>query len=182
LRRGEVLGLRWKDFDPQTGKLSICGQLIEYKDHSVEWVAPKTASSLRSVTLPPQTVGLLTALKRQAAEWRLRLGRGAGLGDAFMFTERNDRESPIRPDKLTVSFTRHCDRNALPDFTFHGTRHTHLTALLRSVGKAGAKAVSQRAGHSDITMTLRVYQTVFEEDDSQLASLAGDFLSTKNKS
>jgi integrase len=56
-----------------------------------------------------------------------------------------------------------------PHFTFHGTRHAHLTEVLRKVGKAGAKAVSQRAGHADIMTTLSVYQAVFESDDANLA-------------
>src|SRR4029077_1015709 len=52
LLRGEVLGLRWKDFDPATGKLSINGQLVEYDDGTVERVTPKTANAIRTITLP----------------------------------------------------------------------------------------------------------------------------------
>jgi integrase len=182
LRRGEVLGLRWKDFDPATGKLSINGQLVEYDDGTVERVTPKTANAIRTITLPPETVELLTTLRREAAELRLQLGRGgSGLGDTYMFTAHGDGETPVKPKNFGQLFAFHCDRHGLPGFTFQGARHTHLTALLRSVGKAGAKAVSQRAGHSDITTTLRVYQTVFEEDEAALAALASGLLNNNKK-
>jgi integrase len=47
LRRGEVLGLRRGDVDLSTGKVNVQGQLVRYKDNSIEWKAPKTAKGVR---------------------------------------------------------------------------------------------------------------------------------------
>ena len=58
-------------------------------------------------------------------------------------------------------------------------RHTHITTLLQRVGKAGAKAVSRRAGHANLSTTLEVYQTVFEEDDRALADLSAGLFNRK---
>jgi integrase len=51
--------------------------------------------------------------------------------------------------------------------------------LLQRVGKAGAKAVSQRLGHADIAVTLRVYQTVLADDDRELADMMGTICTPK---
>jgi integrase len=180
LRRGEVLGLRWKDVDLNSGKLSVNGQLVEYQDHSVQWKAPKTAAGTRTISLPSAAVDLLHRIRRQAAETRLRLGvGGGGLDDAYVFTA--DGETPHKPSRLSRSFSAHCDAHGLPEFTFHGTRHTHLTELLRRVGKAGAKAVSERAGHADLTTTLKIYQTVFVGDDENLAELSAGLIGSARR-
>jgi integrase len=170
LRRGEVCGLRWKDIDLTAGKLFVRGQLAQYHDRSVEWVAPKTAKGERAISLPAQTVELLRTLRKEAAATRLKLGLGGGLEDAYVFTWNGDGMSPIKPKQLGQAFSRYCDRHGLPEFTFHGARHTHITELLKRVGKAGAKAVSERAGHANLITTLSIYQTVFESDDALIGA------------
>jgi integrase len=180
LRRGEVCGLRWKDIDLNNGTLRVAGQLVQYEDNSIAWSPPKTESGARTISLSADTVELLTKLYRQTIETRLRLGRGRdGLEDAYVFTHRNDCETPIKPRNLGESFRWHCNHHGLPEFSFHGIRHTHITELLKHVGKEGAKAVSQRAGHADINVTLSVYQTVFESDDRKLAELSSGLVKKK---
>ena len=63
--------------------------------------------------------------------------------------------------------------------TFHTVRHTHITTLLQRVGKAGAKAVSRRAGRANLSTTLEVYQAVFEEDDRALGDLSAGLFNRK---
>ncbi len=178
LRRGEVLGLRRKDIDLAGARLHVRGQLVEYHDGTNEWKAPKTDAGARTVSLPPDVVNVLRDVLREALEARMRSGVGAdGLDDAPVFTR--DGVTPIRPGTLSQSFNELCDEIGFPHFTFHGARHTHATMLLQKVGKSGAKAVSQRLGHADVTVTLRVYQSVFEEDDRELAGLMGPIAGTR---
>jgi integrase len=51
---------------------------------------------------------------------------------------------------------------------FHDLRHTHASGLI-SAGHS-IKAVSRRLGHSDISMTLKVYAHLMPDDDAKLAS------------
>jgi integrase len=178
LRLGEVIGLRHKDVDLANAKLYVRGQLIQYRDGTLEWKAPKTAAGARTVAISNELVGVLRDAIRATLEARMKAGLGgAGLEEAPVFSR--DGLSWIKPRDLSKSFSTLCDRIGLPAFTFHGTRHTHGTALLKRVGPAGAKAVSQRLGHADIRVTLAVYQTVFEEDDRALADLQGPLLANR---
>lgn len=175
LRRGELCGLRWRDVDLDGARVHVRGQLIQYRDGTYDYVEPKTESGLRTVAIAAELVDMLRALRIETAQGMMRLGAGGKIGDGWVFTR--DFDNPIRPGTLTESFTLHCEAIGLRlkgerGFTFHGTRHTHLTALLRKVGKAGAKAVSERAGHADLLITLRTYDRVFESDDRNLAELS----------
>lgn len=175
LRRGEACGLRWNAIDFTEAKLHVLGQLVQYADQSVEWTPAKTDAGLRSISLGAEAVELLRDMRRAAAERRLALGQGGKLDDAYVFV-RDDGVTPIKPGTLGSMLRRHCDEHGFKDFSFHVARHTHLTHLLARVGKSGAKAVSQRAGHADLTTTLSIYQTVFEEDDRALADMTGGLI------
>lgn len=180
LRRGEMLGLRWGDVDLANAQLHVRGQIVQYRDNTMEWRAPKTESGARTVSIAHELVDVLRARRLAVMQERIKGGLGGKLDEAYVFTE--DGVSPLKPNNLTHMFKYHCERLGLPArFSLHGTRHTHLTMLLRAVGKEGAKAVSQRAGHADIVTTLRTYQTVFESDDRNLANLTSGMFKTKKK-
>jgi integrase len=178
LRRGEVIGLRWKDIDLDAAKVRVVGQMMHYRDGTVEWLEqPKTAAGVRTIALATEYIALLRQLKIEAAKLRLKAGLGGGLEDAWVFTR--DGVNWIKPGTFGQAFSDHCDQHGFPELTAHGVRHTHITSLLRKVGKTGAKAVSERAGHADLMITLRIYQTVFEEDDIALGELSGGLLGSK---
>ncbi len=151
LRRGELLGLRWKDIDLAKGTLTVAQSLEQTKD-GLRFKPPKTKSSRRSITLPPVIVEMLRRHRTDQTEARLKIGLGRD-PDGLVFT-RADGE-PIVPDELSKSFVRLARRARLDGVTLHGLRHTHITQLLgRGVP---LKVVSERAGHSSVAFTLDVY-------------------------
>jgi integrase len=94
-----------------------------------------------------------------------------GFGDKPVFC--NCRGGFIRGyNLLRCSFQPILVRAGLPRIRFHDLRHTHATALL-SKGHP-IKAVSQRLGHSGISVTLRVYAHVLPNDDAKLAGAVQD--------
>jgi len=178
LRRGEVLGLRWGDVDLDGARLHVRGQLVQYRDASVAWVPTKTEAGERSISLAADAVALLRSLRVAAGELRMRAGLGGKLDDLYVFSADGG-ATPYRPARLGENFGEHCEAAGLAGVTFHAVRHTHITTLLQRVGKSGAKAVSKRAGHANLSTTLEVYQTVFEEDDRALADLSAGLFNRK---
>lgn len=59
--------------------------------------------------------------------------------------------------------------NITPVLTAHELRHTHLTIMLLLTNKI--KAVSQRAGHSNIQMTLDTYVEPLEDEDIYISEI-----------
>ena len=73
-----------------------------------------------------------------------------------MFTQLDG--SPIDPDRVSKEFPKLVRAEGLPHLTFHGLRHAHATLAL-SAG-VNPKIVSERLGHSSISVTMDIYSHV----------------------
>jgi integrase len=152
MRRGEVLGLRWQDVDLDAGRVSISQTLIVVGGYEVQFSEPKTASGRRMIALDPQTVAALREHKqRQMLERSL---MGDAYEDADLVFARED-GAPLHPDSFSDAFWRHAKAEKLPRIRFHDLRHTHATLALAA--GVHPKVVSERLGHSSITITLDTY-------------------------
>ena len=70
LRRGEICGLRWEDFDADTGKLKIRRAIHKKKGGGLIVGETKTETGTRTIVLPPSTAELLRKRKETAvSEW-----------------------------------------------------------------------------------------------------------------
>ena len=92
MRRGEVLGLTWRNVDLDAARLVVSQQIL-----SVEYAASvadvKTTNSRRTIDLDPRTVAVLRAWRRQQLEQKLSTGRRGD--DEFVFTRPTaDRSTP----------------------------------------------------------------------------------------
>jgi integrase len=159
MRRGEVLGLRWRDTDLDAGRVAVRQTLAAVRDvdgqvgrHVLVFGEPKTTKGRRTVPLPPQTVAVLRAhRKAQAAE---RLLAGADYHDQdLVFAEPDG--SPIHPDKFRKRFEIRIGRSGLPPIRFHDLRHTYATLALRA--SVHPKVVAEVLGHANISITLDTY-------------------------
>lgn len=66
--------------------------------------------------------------------------------------------TPIRPDTITRVFRNEAKEVGLNELTFHGLRHTH--AVLMLAANVHPKIVSERLGHSTVSITLDLYSHV----------------------
>ena len=73
LRRGEALGLRWRDIDWERKRLHV-RQCVEVLDGAAHLTTPKTAAALRSVTLFAESVAALAAHRKRQLARRLATG------------------------------------------------------------------------------------------------------------
>jgi integrase len=82
LRRGEVLGLRWRDVDLLKGTLQV-SQAVEVIGGELHITAPKTERSHRTLTLPAALVPEITRHRKERSSQRLKLGLGKDQGTSF---------------------------------------------------------------------------------------------------
>ncbi|MGO8870497.1 MAG: tyrosine-type recombinase/integrase [Acidimicrobiales bacterium] len=125
---------------------------------------PKTAKSAREIALDPETVGILRSHKATLASRRAGTGNIIDAQD-LVFTWDDGR--PIHPEVISSKFDRLADGAGLPWIRLHDLRHSYATAAL----EAGIplKVVSQRLGHSSISITGDIYSHVRPEIDQSAA-------------
>lgn len=179
MRRGEVLGLKWEQVDLKAGKIRVREALLQTRAEGLAYAEPKTDKGKRSVLLPEVLVDALRRHKGQQAELRLQMGEG-WQNHGLVICQ--DDGTPRTPDNLTHSFAKLAKRLGLPEgLTFHDLRHTHITHLLLS--GVPLQAVSERAGHSSVAITLTLYghllpgiqEEAAQKADAHLKRAVGEF-------
>jgi integrase len=141
MRRGEVLGLRWADLDLDGGWLSVRQTLVVI-DNQPQLSQPKTTRGSRRLALDPGTVTALRVHRKAQAAERLAIGP-AWSDEDLVFTCQDGRA--LQPEYVRRQFDRR----------FHDLRHTHATLALQA--GVHPKVVSERLGHTTVTMTLDIY-------------------------
>ncbi len=155
LRRSELLGLRWKDMDLDLGTLSVVQTLHHLKDGRTVFEAPKSAKGRRMVALTPSAALTLKA-HRERLEADLALLGTPLVGDRLVFSNLDG--NPFLPDTITHVFVKIARRAGLPGIRFHDLRHTHASLMLKQ--GIHPKIVSERLGHSTVSITLDTYSHV----------------------
>ena len=74
MRRGEMLGLEWKDIDFQTGVIHIQRTSNYTKARGIYTDTTKTESSVRFIKVPMEIIDILAVYKAEQDEERLELG------------------------------------------------------------------------------------------------------------
>ena len=132
----------------------------------------KTQKSRRAIALGSSTVDLLRSVKTKQLERRLSAGPVWHDQD-FVFTQADGK--PLHPDKVCNEFHKIVVENNLPHLTLHGFRHAHATLIL-SAG-VHPKVVSERLGHSNVSITLDVYSHLLPGLQDAAAQAVDDALS-----
>lgn len=143
MRRGEALGLRWCDVDLEAGHLAVRQNIVE-AGRELRISSPKTARGRRLVAIDQRTAEVLANHRAGSAPTDL-----SDLVFACCF------ERAISPTTVTKRFRQVAQEAGLPPIRLHDLRHTHATLAL----EAGVhpKIVSERLGHSTVSLTLDVY-------------------------
>ena len=154
MRRGELAGLRWSDVDLDAGVLAVRRSrvTVAYRVHEAE---PKTRSSRRTISLDARVVAVLRSHRRRQLEERLAWGQ-AWIDTGYLFTYEDG--SPMHPERISVLFGRLVASTELSKVRFHDLRHTSASLMLAA--GVHPKIVSERLGHSSVSITLDLYSHV----------------------
>lgn len=155
LRRGELLGLRWRDLDLEANTLSSVHTVISV-DYAVLSSTPKTAAGRRSVVFDARTAEVMKRHRLNQNEERVSVELGPALADDLVFSGPDG--SPIHPNGFSDRFDRLVRAVNIPRLTVHGLRHTHATLMLKA--NVHPRVVQERLGHANIAVTLQTYSHV----------------------
>ena len=155
MRRGEVLGLRWRDVDFSTDRLHIEQQLQRIGADLIQGPV-KTEAGRRWLPLTPEVRdGLLTRhIEAYGEEASMGTGDTNPHPDDLVFLSSTG--TPVDPKNFVRTFHEIRDKAGLPRITVHHTRHTAATTL-KDLG-VPARDAQLILGHSHITTTQQLYQ------------------------
>lgn len=170
LRRGELLGLAWADFDLDARTLAVRqavrkrktarrddGNYAAGSSNRIELAELKTRRSRRTLFL---TEGVVDALQAHSERQKLARTEAGTLWveSGLMFTSAIG--TPVDPDNFAKQFVRLCESAGLGHWHPHEARHSAASVMLAQ--GVPLEVVSEVLGHSSIYITKDVYGHLVE--------------------
>lgn len=149
-RRGEICGLQWKDINFKENKITIAGNLCYTKDKGVYLDTPKNGK-VRTVDVDASLMALLQQLRRDQFQ---------KFFAPYVFTQE-DYPDPMHPQSPTRYLKKFSVKYNVPDLHPHKLRHSFASIAITN--GADIASVSEKLGHSDKSVTLRMYTHADQE-------------------
>jgi integrase len=164
IRRGELLGLRWKDFNEEESSIKLIQQLVKVGSKHVIRDLKTDSSQNRVIVMPEEvTIALKDYKQIKKQEYKAQCYNAtdleAMLSDGLVFT--NESGNYIQPRNFTRAFKGALKAANLPDIPWHSMRHSF--AMLSLQQGVDIKTLQSDLGHSDISTTLNRYGHVSKE-------------------
>lgn len=163
IRRGEACGLEWSDIDWRNETVTIRRNAQYTPEAGVYITTPKNGKS-RTVDIGLDVLELLLQLRTEQARQSI---------SRYVFTQDHSPDI-IHPQSPTRYFKKFGQRYGVEDFHPHKLRHT--SASLAITNGADVVSVSERLGHSDTAVTLRMYAHANEESIRRAGQTVRDAL------
>jgi integrase len=178
LRIGELLALKWGDFNEKQGAIRVTKTLYNPNNHFEKYqlLTPKTKGSVRTIKIDEMLINMLKKHRLKQNEIKLK-NRLVYQDNEFIFV-REDGHPQLR--KVVETRLKRLLKKAEieKNITPHSFRHTH-TSLLIEAG-VGIKEIQQRLGHTDINTTMNIYAhmtaNMEEKASQQFSKLMKDLL------
>lgn len=147
MRQGEILGLSWNNID-LSNKIIRVTQILERDGKSIKH-GTKTNSGMRSISISDDVVIELGKHKTRMDQEKEYYNEKNNL---LVFTSKG---KPVYAETITKIMRRKIKDINLQPIRFHDLRHTSASLMLM-LG-IHPKIVSERLGHSSVTITLDTY-------------------------
>jgi integrase len=176
MRRGEVLGLRWRDLDLEGARLVVEQTLVAPR-YVLTFSEPKTQQGRRSIDLDPETLAVLRAHRVRQAQEQLAFGPDYAASELVF---RSSDGTPVIPALFSLAFKKVVKDAGLATIRLHDLRHTHVALLARA--GVPAKVIQERVGHHSAGFTLDNYGGTFPSQHrdaaDRFAALVGASVAT----
>ena len=175
-RRGELLGLEWKDINWGNNLISIrrtSNYTVEQGNYTD---TTKTKMSQRTLKFPDYVMELLRELKVEQETEAERIG-SKWVNTDRLFTRWDG--SPMGNCTPYSWFRKFCKNNNIRFCDLHSLRHTHASILIHS--GVDIATVSADLGHTSSNTTLGIYIHEFQEAQARTSDIIAEALNFENK-
>ena len=150
IRRGECCGLRWQNIDFKANTIMIAGNLCYTPQKGIYLDTPKSGK-VRTIDVDPEIISLLRELRQEQASHAI---------SNYVFTQPNSPE-PMHPQSPARYMQKFSKKYGVPNLHPHKLRHTFASIAITN--GADVASVSEKLGHSDKAVTLRMYTHADQE-------------------
>ena len=175
-RRGELLGLEWKDIDWENCVISVKRTSNYTAEKGIYTDTTKTKKSQRSLKFPIVVMDLLRAFKEEQEEERERIGDKWQDHDR-LFTKWNG--LPMNPQTPYGWFMEFCEKHDFRFCNIHSMRHSHASILIAA--GVDVATVSADLGHSNCNTTLGIYTHEFAMQKARTSDIIGQSINFQIK-
>ena len=161
LRKGELVALLWSDLDVERRTLSVSKQVVRAEGRELKVTRPKTATSIRKISIPKEAVELLMQEHEKHPD------------NPYMFPSPKTGEMWF-PDSVVNLHRKILKDAGLEHIRFHDLRHTFATLALQN--GVDVKTLSCMLGHYDAGFTLRTYAHATRQMQEHAAEKMGNFM------
>jgi integrase len=176
LRRGELCGLEWKDFDLDEKRMRIVRSSQYIGNKTIVPKEPKTKSGIRELSIGATVCQMLREYRFWQTQERFKVGDQWNDTDR-LFTQWNG--LPIHPDTVTDWFKKFILKNKFPYVTLHSLRHTNATLMLAE--GVDIATLSKRLGHANTATSLNIYAHALRSKDTEAADKLENALNIQSK-
>ena len=173
-RRGEMLGLEWKDIDWEHNVISVRRTSNYTASKGIYTDTTKTKKSQRSLKFPQSVMDLLREYKAEQDEEREKLDTKWQDYDR-LFVKWDGR--PMNNNTPYFWLKEFCEENNFRFCDIHSLRHFYASALINE--GVDAATVSGALGHSTITTTTSIYCHVFNQAQARASEAIASVLDFK---
>lgn len=166
IRRGECCGLQWKNIDFRANTITISRNLCYTPAKGVYLDTPKSGR-IRTIDVDPSVIELLRQLRVEQSSKAISL---------WVFTQENSPE-PMHPQSPTRYLKKFSERCGIPGLHPHALRHTFASIAITN--GADVASVSEKLGHSDKAVTLRMYTHADQESMKRASQIFREALKKK---
>lgn len=160
MRRGEICGLRWEDFDEAARTLHV-RRSVRYEHGQPIIGDTKTNEGNRKMILPRGVVELLAGRRKSSlTEW--------------IFPNPLKPEMPMNPESAYRRLKKLLGDANLPDITFHELRHTFATQAASN--GIDPRTLASILGHTKASFTLDTYTHITTDMQKNAAVIVGNYI------
>lgn len=171
MRRGELLGLKWRDLDFNKKTLTLRHSLVETGEGPLLQDTVKTATSYRSLDLSGKVIEVLREHRERQLEARLFPDFSENNKADLVFTANSGKL--VAPRNMDKYFRYAVKKAGVPDIGgIHALRHTYATRMLEK--GLNSRHVQERLGHANIATTLGTYSHVSPQASKEIAAITDD--------